>query len=125
MATGTDAGVELLAVGRCGVDLYPRTAHVPLEDVTTFERSLGGTAANVAVAAARLGRRARLVSAVGSDPFGVFVRRELARLGVGTDDVTVLDGLRTPLAFSELHPPDDFPLWFHRDADAPDLHVTA
>ena len=54
------SGYDLIAMGRLGVDLYPLTSGVGLEDVTTFGKFLGGSAANVAVAAARHGARPRL-----------------------------------------------------------------
>jgi 5-dehydro-2-deoxygluconokinase len=58
---------EVLTMGRIGVDLYPEQSGVHLEDVTTFRRMLGGSATNVAVAAARLGRRAAVTTKVGDD----------------------------------------------------------
>ena len=73
-------GLDVLAIGRCGVDIYPLQVGVGLEDVETFGKFLGGSAANVAVAAARLGNTSALISGVGDDPFGRFVRNELARI---------------------------------------------
>ena len=73
---------DVLAIGRCGVDIYPLQIGVGLEHVETFGKFLGGSAANVSVAAARLGNRTALISGVGDDPFGTFVRDELAELGV-------------------------------------------
>ena len=84
------------------------------EDVETFGKFLGGSAANVAVAAARLGNRAALISGVGDDPFGSFVRRELADLGVDNRYVTTHDEYPTPVTFCEIFPPDNFPLYFYR-----------
>ena len=81
---------------------------------TTFGKFLGGSAANVAVAAARLGNRAALISGVGDDPFGTFVRRELADLGVDNRYVTTHDEYPTPVTFCEIFPPDNFPLYFYR-----------
>ena len=65
-----------------GVDIYPLQTGVGLEDVTAFGKFLGGSAANVAVAAARLGKRTALITGVGDDPFGRFVRDGAGRLGV-------------------------------------------
>ena len=73
---------DVLAIGRSGVDIYPLQIGVGLENVESFGKFLGGSAANVAVAAARLGNRTALISGVGADPFGTFVRNELADLGV-------------------------------------------
>ena len=74
--------LDALVIGRSGVDIYPLQVGVGLEDVTSFGKFLGGSAANVAVAAARLGDHSGLMTGVGDDPFGRFVRAELARLGV-------------------------------------------
>ncbi|MBC9955528.1 5-dehydro-2-deoxygluconokinase [Yimella sp. cx-51] len=113
--------LDLIAIGRLGVDLYPLRSGVGLEDVDTFGRFLGGSAANVTVAAARHGRSAALVSAVGDDPFGRYLQRELGRFGVDALEVSVHPSLKTPLTFCEIFPPDDFPLYFYREPLAPDL----
>jgi 5-dehydro-2-deoxygluconokinase len=114
----------VLAIGRSGVDIYPLQIGVGLEDVESFGKFLGGSAANVAVAAARLGNRTALISGVGDDPFGRFVRTELARLGVENRFVAVHGGYPTPVTFCEIFPPDDFPLYFYRKPSAPDLQIT-
>jgi 5-dehydro-2-deoxygluconokinase len=116
---------ELLAMGRTGVDIYPLQIGVGLEDVETFGKFLGGSATNVAVAAARHGRRAALISRVGEDPFGRFVHKALKELGVDDRYVSSVPGLPTPVTFCEIFPPDDFPLWFYRTPTAPDLQIAA
>lgn len=118
-----DARFDVLAIGRSGVDIYPLQVGVGLEDVETFGKFLGGSAANVTVAAARLGRRTALISGAGDDPFGRFVRAELARLGVDNRYVVVDGQYATPVTFCEIFPPDDFPLYFYRKPTAPDLQV--
>ena len=115
--------VDVLALGRCGVDVYPQQVGVGLEDVETFGKYLGGSAANVAVAAARLGHPTALISGVGDDPFGRFVRRALRDLGVEDRYVVVDPEHQTPVTFCEIFPPDDFPLYFYRRPTAPDLQV--
>lgn len=116
---------DVLAIGRSGVDIYPLQVGVGLEQVESFGKFLGGTAANVAVAAARLGNRTALISGAGDDPFGRFVRDELRRLGVDNSYVTVHAEYPTPVTFCEIFPPDDFPLYFYRKPSAPDLQITA
>jgi 5-dehydro-2-deoxygluconokinase len=91
--------------------------------VESFGKFLGGSAANVSVAAARLGNRTALISGAGADPFGRFVRDELARLGVDNRYVTVHREYPTPVTFCEIFPPDDFPLYFYRKPSAPDLQI--
>jgi 5-dehydro-2-deoxygluconokinase len=92
--------------------------------VRTFRKTLGGSPTNVAVAAARNGRHAAVVTKVGDDAFGRFCRRAVARFGIDPRYVGVHPTLRTPLAFCEIHPPDDFPLLFYREPRAPDLELT-
>lgn len=115
---------EVLTIGRSGVDIYPLQSGVGLEDVETFAKFLGGSPTNVAVAASRLGHSAAVVTAVGDDPFGRYVRREMRRLGVSDRFVGVDGTLHTPVTFCEIFPPDDFPLWFYRAPSAPDLGIT-
>ena len=117
------APCEVLTFGRAGVDIYPLQVGVGLEDVETFGKYLGGTTANVAVAAARLGRRAAIITGVGDDPFGRYVRRELRDLGVDDRHVVTNSTYATPVTFCEIFPPDDFPLYFYRKPTAPDLQV--
>ncbi|MCA1728048.1 MAG: 5-dehydro-2-deoxygluconokinase [Actinobacteria bacterium] len=119
------ADLEIITMGRVSVDLYPEQIGVPLAEVKTFAKSLGGSSTNVAVAAARLGHRAAVITKVGDDGFGPYVRAALEQFGVdarwvGTDPI-----LRTPLAFCEIHPPDDFPLLFYREPKAPDINIGA
>lgn len=115
---------DVVALGRLGVDIYPLESGVGLEDVSTFGKFLGGSAANVAVAAARYGRTVQLVSRTGDDPFGRYLHTELRRLGVDDVAVAVDPALKTPVTFCEIFPPDDFPLYFYREPKAPDLNIT-
>jgi len=118
-------GFDVVTMGRVGVDLYPLQTGVGLEDVTSFGKFLGGSATNVAVAAARHGRRTAVITRVGDDPFGRYVRRTLGELGVDDRFVAEVAGLPTPVTFCEIFPPDDFPLYFYRFPVAPDLMIAA
>ncbi len=114
----------VITMGRIGVDLYPLQVGVGLEEVTSFGKFLGGSATNVAVAAARLGHgEVATVTAVGDDPFGRWLRTEMVRLGVKDRYVATTDDLLTPITFCEIFPPDDFPLYFYRRPTAPDLQL--
>jgi 5-dehydro-2-deoxygluconokinase len=112
---------DLITMGRVGVDLYPEQVGVRLADVQTFAKSLGGSATNVAVAAARLGARAAVITKVGDDPFGPYVREALEDFDVDARWVGTHPTLRTPVVFCEIFPPDDFPLLFYREPTAPDM----
>jgi len=115
--------LDLITMGRVGVDLYPEQIGVHLPDVRTFAKSLGGTATNVAVAASRLGARSAVITKVGDDPFGTYVRQALEGFGVDTRWVSTHPALRTPVVFCEIFPPDDFPLLFYRAPKAPDMEL--
>ncbi|WP_167536406.1 5-dehydro-2-deoxygluconokinase [Streptomyces ficellus] len=114
---------DLITMGRIGVDLYPLQTGVPLARVETFGKFLGGSPSNVAVAAARLGRRTALITRTGADPFGTYLHQELRAFGVDDRWVTPVDAYPTPLTFCEIFPPDDFPLYFYRQPKAPDLEI--
>jgi 5-dehydro-2-deoxygluconokinase len=116
---------DVITIGRVGVDLYPLQVGVPLEEVETFGKFLGGSATNVAVAAARHGRRSAVITRTGDDPFGRFVHLALRDLGVDDAFVSSVAGLHTPVTFCEIFPPDDFPLYFYRLPIAPDLVIEA
>jgi 5-dehydro-2-deoxygluconokinase len=124
-------GPELLTVGRVSADLYPdveghpEVMGQPLDRVSHFVRSLGGTATNVAVGAARLGRRTAILTKVGADPFGGYVRTALRGFGVDPRYVGTAEDLLTPVVFCALDPPEDPPLLFYRRPVAPDLSLTA
>ena len=119
------ARLDVLAIGRVGVDIYPLQDGVGLEDVSTFGKYLGGSATNVSIAAAKHGLRSAIITRTGDDPFGRFVHRELVRLGVDDRYVSSVDGLNTPVTFCEIFPPDDFPLYFYREPIAPDLVINS
>jgi 5-dehydro-2-deoxygluconokinase len=110
-------------MGRASVDLYPLQSGVPLAEVETFAKSLGGSPTNVAVAAARLGRRTAVITKVGDDGFGTYVRSALRGFGVDDRFVGTDPDLRTPIVFCELFPPDRFPLLFYRQPTAPDIRI--
>jgi 5-dehydro-2-deoxygluconokinase len=114
---------DVITIGRVGVDVYPLQVGVGLEDVTSFGKFLGGSATNVAVAAAKYGLKSAVVTRTGNDPFGKFIHNELVRLGVSDEFVSGVAGLPTPVVFCEIFPPDDFPLYFYREPKAPDLEI--
>jgi 5-dehydro-2-deoxygluconokinase len=110
-------------MGRAGVDLYPMQLETRLEDVEGFHKYVGGFAANVATGLARLGVRVAIVSAVGDDGHGRFVRNFLESEGVDCRWLGVHPTLRTALAFCEAWPPDRFPITFYRTPTCPDWEV--
>jgi len=115
--------LDVITMGRSGVDLYPEQTGVSLVDVATFVKALGGSAANVAVAAARYGWRTALISRTGADPFGDYVRKALGEFAVDASWVTKVSAYPTPVTFCEIFPPDNFPIYFYRYPKAPDLEI--
>ena len=124
MTSTSHAPFDVLTIGRVGVDIYP-LQNGKLEDVFTFGKYLGGSATNVAIAAARHGLESAVITRTGNDPFGNYIHQELHRLGVSDAFVSGVAGLKTPVVFCELFPPDDFPLYFYREPKAPDLVINA
>ncbi|MEV7605012.1 5-dehydro-2-deoxygluconokinase [Paenarthrobacter sp. NPDC089322] len=117
---------ELLTIGRISVDIYPNDIGVDLEDVTSFGKYLGGSPSNVAVAAARHGRRTGVITRTGDDPFGSFLHQELRKFKVDDSFVFPAPG-QTPATFCAIKPAtDEFPLYFYgRFPTAPDLQIEA
>jgi 5-dehydro-2-deoxygluconokinase len=114
---------DVLTMGRIGVDVYPLQVGVSLRQVTSFGKYLGGSPTNVAVAAARYGRRSAVITRTGQDPFGEYLHDALRAFGVDDRWVTAVPALPTPVTFCEIFPPDDFPLYFYRWPKAPDLEI--
>lgn len=116
--------VEAVIMGRVGADLYPNQVSTPLSEVRTYTRFAGGFAVNVATGLARLGVSTAIVSKVGAEGHGDFVRSFLACEGVdvkwlGSDPENL-----TPVVFCEVWPPDRFPIVFYRRPTAPDWEIT-
>jgi 5-dehydro-2-deoxygluconokinase len=121
--TALSASLDLLTIGRIGVDIYPLQHGVGLEDVNSFGKFLGGSPTNVAVAASRHGLKSAVITKVGDDAFGRYLKTELTRLGVDNRFVGIDPNLLTPVVFCEIFPPDNFPLYFYRKPSAPDMQL--
>jgi len=115
-----DATFDVLAVGRCGIDLYSNDVGVPFVEIRSFAAYVGGCPTNVSVGTRRLGLRSALLTAVGDDPVGDFVLHFLRREGVETSFIPRKGGRRTGAVLLGIEPPDRFPLVFYRD-NAADL----
>ncbi|HUQ28496.1 MAG TPA: 5-dehydro-2-deoxygluconokinase [Usitatibacter sp.] len=109
------AAFDLACMGRAAVDLYGEQFGARLEDVATFARYLGGSPANTAVGAARLGLSVAMVSRVGDEQNGRFVREALAREGVDVSQVATDPARLTALVFLAVRDHDEFPHVFYRD----------
>jgi 5-dehydro-2-deoxygluconokinase len=115
--------VDAYVIGRLSADLYPQQINTPLDEVRTFERFVGGFAGNVATGLARLGVSTAIVSAVGEDGHGKFIKRFLTDEGVDLRHLGTHPTLKTALAFCEAWPPDHFPITFYREPTCPDWEL--
>lgn len=110
-----EPALDLVAIGRVSVDLYGQQLGSRLEDVASFAKGVGGCPANVAIGAARLGLKSALVTRVGDEPMGRFVREQLERESVDTRAVHVDRERLTPLVLLSVRDRDTFPLIFYRE----------
>jgi 5-dehydro-2-deoxygluconokinase len=116
MAEPSDGrSLDLITVGRSSVDLYGEQVGGRLEDMGSFAKYVGGSPTNTAVGAARLGLRAGLLTRVGDDHFGRFIREELARCGVDISGVIADPERLTALAVLGIRDERRFPLLFYRE----------
>ncbi|MET1011525.1 MAG: 5-dehydro-2-deoxygluconokinase [Actinomycetota bacterium] len=122
---GTGSRYDVITMGRVGVDLYPEQGGVPLSEVRTFAKSLGGSPTNVAVGAARYGHRTAVITKVGADGFGDYVRAALQGFGVDDRFVGSDTELHTPIVFCELLSPESPLILFYREPSAPDMQLSA
>lgn len=113
--------LDLVAIGRVSVDLYGQQVGSRLEDIASFSKAVGGSPANVAIGAARLGLKAALITRVGDEPMGRFVREQLEREGVGTSGVHTDPQRLTSLVLLSVRDAETFPLIFY-GRTAPTAH---
>ena len=111
----TTRPLDLICMGRAGVDLYGDQVGGRLEDMQTFSKYLGGSPANTAVGAARLSLKPAMLTRVGDEHNGRFVRETLAAEGVDVSHVGTDAGRLTALAFLGIRDRETFPLLFYRD----------
>lgn len=114
-AKGSLPQLDVIAMGRSSVDLYGQQIGSRLEDVASFAKSVGGSPTNIAIGAARLGLKAGLITGVGDEQFGRFIREQLQREGVALDGVKVDPERLTALAILSVEDDRTFPLLFYRE----------
>jgi len=108
------ARLDLITIGRSSVDLYGEQVGGRLEDMASFAKYVGGSPTNTAVGAARLGLNAAVITRVGDDHFGRFIREALAREGVDVSAVPLDPARLTALAILGIRDRETFPLLFYR-----------
>ncbi|MEO9653613.1 5-dehydro-2-deoxygluconokinase [Marinomonas sp.] len=103
----TDRSLDVVCLGRAGVDLYAREENIDMSDVSGFDKFVGGSPANIAVALTRLGAKAGLISCVSDDSLGHYVCDYLRDSGVDLQGMAIdQSGSRTSLAVTEMKAQD-------------------
>lgn len=116
--------LDIICLGRAAVDLYSQQVGSRLEDVSSFAKYLGGSSGNIAYGTARLGLKSAMLTRVGNEHMGRFVREELARAGVDVSHVVTDSDRLTGLVILGIKDQDTFPLIFYRN-DCADMAVSS
>ena len=123
-AVGTTAApLDVIAIGRASVDLYGQQIGSRLEDVASFAKSVGGCPANIAVGTARLGLRSALLSRVGDEQMGRFIREQLVREGVSVEGLGTDPDRLTALVLLSVEDEGVSPMIFYR-TDCADMALS-
>jgi 5-dehydro-2-deoxygluconokinase len=107
--------LDLISIGRSSVDLYGEQVGGRLEDMATFSKAVGGSPTNIAIGTARLGLKSGLITRVGDEHMGRFIREQLEREGVNTQGVHTDKDRLTALVILGIRDDKQFPLIFYRD----------
>jgi 5-dehydro-2-deoxygluconokinase len=110
-----DPRLDVITIGRCSVDLYGQQIGTKLEDVASFAKSVGGCPANIAIGTARLGLKSALLSRVGDEQMGRYIREQMVREGVAVQGLKTDPQRLTSLVLLSVENDKTFPLIFYRD----------
>ena len=107
--------LDVITIGRSSVDLYGQQVGGRLEDMASFSKAVGGCPANIAIGTARLGLKSALITRVGDEAMGRFVREQMAREGVATQGIRTDPSRLTALVILGVRDDRTFPLIFYRE----------
>ncbi|WP_417273536.1 bifunctional 5-dehydro-2-deoxygluconokinase/5-dehydro-2-deoxyphosphogluconate aldolase [Celeribacter halophilus] len=107
--------LDVITIGRAGVDLYGAQIGGRLEDMGSFEKYIGGSPTNIACGTSRLGLTTAVITRVGDEHMGRFIREQLAREGVNVEGVATDPERLTALVILGIRDEDQFPLIFYRE----------
>ncbi|MCO4315730.1 5-dehydro-2-deoxygluconokinase [Phyllobacterium sp. 21LDTY02-6] len=113
--TATGAALDVITIGRSSVDLYGQQIGSRLEDIASFAKSVGGCPANIAIGTARLGLKSALLSRVGDEQLGRFIREQMVREGVSTRGLITDPDRLSALVILSVENDRSFPLIFYRE----------
>jgi 5-dehydro-2-deoxygluconokinase len=115
--------LDVITIGRASVDLYGQQIGTRLEDIGSFAKSVGGCPANIAVGTARLGLKSALITRVGNEQMGRFIREQLAREGVETAGIATDPERLTALVLLSVEAEGVSPMIFYR-TDCADMALS-
>ncbi|ASY65399.1 5-keto-2-deoxygluconokinase (plasmid) [Sinorhizobium sojae CCBAU 05684] len=107
--------LDMITIGRSSVDLYGAQVGGRLEDMGSFDKYIGGSPTNIACGAARLGLKSGLITRVGDEHMGRFIREQLVREGVDVGGVVTDPERLTALVLLGIRDQEQFPLIFYRE----------
>ena len=107
--------LDVITMGRCSVDLYGQQIGSRLEDISSFAKSVGGSPSNIAIGTSRLGLKVGIITRVGDEQMGRFVREQFEREGVTTKGIVTDKQRLTALVLLAVENDKTFPLIFYRD----------
>ena len=116
----TDFELDVITIGRSSVDLYGQQIGSRLEDIASFSKAVGGCPANIAIGTARLGLKSALVSRVGAEQMGRFIREQMVREGVAVDGIATDPARLTALVLLAVEAEGVSPMIFYR-SDCADM----
>src|SRR5260221_9252379 len=114
----TNRTYDVITMGRSSIDLYSNDVGAPFEEITSFAALVGGCPTNISVGTRRLGLKSALLTGIGDDKVGDFVKHFLVREGVEMKFTPTKPGHRTSAVLLGIQPPDHFPLIYYRDNNA-------
>ena len=107
--------LDVITIGRSSVDLYGGQVGGRLEDMTSFQKYIGGSPTNISIGASRLGLRSAVITRVGDEHFGRFITEQLTREGVNTEGIIIDKERLSALAILGIRDKEQFPLLFYRE----------
>jgi len=111
----TDTALDVICIGRSSVDLYGGQVGGRLEDMSSFAKYIGGSPTNISIGCSRLGLKSALITGVGDEHMGRFIREQLTREGVDTSHVKTDPDRLTALVILGIRDGEQFPLIFYRE----------
>jgi 5-dehydro-2-deoxygluconokinase len=110
-----DKNYDLLTLGRSSIDLYSANVGSPFEKISAFNAFVGGCPLNIATGGQRLGLKTAILTGIGNDQVGNFIKHFLDQEGISTEWVPTIEGTRSSAVVLGIEPPDKFPLVYYRE----------